>query len=94
LSYPTSAIFCWIFAAFVELFLYVTVSCFESESQLASLAPASFAAFSILVLHIPQLPETLNVSVFVCPKEIVVLAINKAATENKRNVFILCRYKI
>ena len=38
-----------------------TVNNLDTLSQLAVVAPASFAAFSICFLHIPQLPATLMV---------------------------------
>jgi hypothetical protein len=70
------------------LLLYVTVKSLVSSSQVADLAPASFAAFSIFDLHIPQLPDTLKVSVFVWAEAIVAKANDNAATENNLNAFI------
>jgi hypothetical protein len=60
------------------------VSILVSASQVADLAPASLAAVSILFLHIPQLPDTLNVSVFSC----AVAAVTKNNEHNAiENIF-------
>jgi hypothetical protein len=58
-------------------------------------APALLAAFSILPLHIPQLPDTGMVSVFAfCANEIVVKAINIVAKENILSVFMIVCFEI
>jgi hypothetical protein len=59
-----------------------------STSQLAVLAPASLAAFSILDLHMPQLPETLNVSVLAWAIPAKEIARQRDKTENNFIVFI------
>jgi hypothetical protein len=65
-----------------------------SESHFAVVAPASLAAFSMRVWHIPQLPQTFTVSVFkadfVCAftvKDVVAIAITKKIL----SVFILIK---
>lgn len=70
------------------------VRSFVSASHTADLAPASFAAFSILDLHIPQFPDTLKVSVFawaVAPVGTprVANASDTAARENIFTVFMI-----
>src|SRR4030095_2894355 len=96
-SYPAAAIPCWIFAAFVEELLKLTVSIFLSTSQFASPAPAFFAAVSIFFLHISQLPETGMLSVVsdafaFCAKEKLTVdskkANKKACIENILSAFI------
>jgi hypothetical protein len=52
------------------------------------------AAFSIFDLHMPQLPDTLNVSVFVWAVATVTQNNDKAAIENIFKDFILIKFKI
>lgn len=79
----------WIFAVLVDVLLYLTVRSFVSLSHVAEVAPASLAAVSIFFLHMPQLPDTLKVSVLVCANEILQIAIKNAMKENIFNVFMI-----
>ncbi len=84
----------WILAALVVELLYLTVSALASTSHSASEAPAFFAAFSILFLHMPQLPETGIDSVFAfCANEMAVKAIDIVNNEIALNVFMIVQYK-
>ena len=59
-----------------------------ASSQIALVAPADFAAFSMVDLHMPQLPETANDSVLFCACNVVVQTANKSVSE-KRLIFFM-----
>ena len=59
------------------------------------MAPADLAAFSIFVSHMPQLPETWKVSVFVfCANDIVATEQHRRIVENILSVCICLSLKV
>lgn len=89
-SCPAEAIFFWMSASVTLVESKLRVSSLDLTFQSAELTPETFAAVSILFLHIPQFPQTLIVSVFDCANTDCANRVNIKRAVNLKDFINFC----